>query len=153
MARKPVEPDEQFVFEVGKPSWTYSFSLQHDRREPDPYWEHQSLELPSECLYPEQFKGRQAKVRIMGSRDLAARDRQQGRDKPANGVGFMEVRGQRFEVMLSLPSDACWAVGHAISAGSIRYLVTNGPRVSRGFALIRSTSFDGPALNPNDYAT
>ena len=151
MAKKPVEQHEQFVFEVGPPSWAYSFSLQHDRQDPDPFWEHQSLEFPAQCLHPDRFKGREAKVRIMGSRDLAGRDRRQGRDKPPNGVGFIEIRGQRFEVMLSLPSDACWQVGHAISAGSIRYVVTNGPRVFRGSALIRSMSLDGPSFILADY--
>ncbi len=151
MAKKPVEQHEQFVFEVGAASWAYHFGVRHDRHDPDPYWEHQSLEFPAQCLYPDRFKGREAKVRVMGSRDLAERDRLQGRDKPPNGVGFIEVRGQRFEVMLSLPSDACWAVGQAISAGSIRYVVTNGPRVFRGSALIRSMSFDGPAFDPADY--
>lgn len=151
MARKPFEPHEEFVFEVGTASWAYHFSVQHDRHDPDPYWEHQSLEFPARCLYPDRFKGREAKVRVMGSRDLAERDRGRGRDTPPNGVGVVEIRGQRFEVMLSLPSDSCWEVGHAISAGAIRYMLTNGPRVSRGSAMIRSMSFDGPQFEPTDY--
>jgi hypothetical protein len=151
MAKKPVAQDEQFVFEVGTPSWAYHFSLQHDRRDPDPYWEHQSLEFPAQCLHPDRFKGREARVRLLGSRDLAARDRGRSREKAPNGVGFIEIRGQRFEVMLSLPNDACWEVGHAISVGSIRYLVTNGPRLFRGSALIRSMSLDGPSFDLADY--
>jgi hypothetical protein len=151
MAKKHEERHEQFVFEVGTPSWAYSFALQHDRRDPDPYWEHQSLEFPAQCLYPDRFKGREAKVRVMGNRDLAGRDRRQSQEKPPNGVGFIEVRGQKFEVLLSLPSDACWQVGHAISAGSIRYVVTNGPPVFRGSALIRSMSFDGSEFDLADY--
>lgn len=151
MAKKPVEQHEQFVFEVGPASWVYHFSIQPDRHDPDPYWEHQSLEFPAQCLHPDRFKGREAKVRVMGSRDIAGRDRGRRPDKPPNGVGFIEIRGQRFEVMLSLPSDACWAVGHAISAGSIRYLLTNGPRVLRGKAMVRSMSFDGPQFVPADY--
>lgn len=151
MAKKPVEQHEQFVFEIGTPSWGYHFALQHDRRDPDPYWEHQSLAFPARCLYPDRFKGREAKVHVMGSRDLAGRDRRRSQETPPNGVGFIEIRGQRFEVMLSLPSDACWQVGHAISAGSVRYVVTNGPRVFRGSAMIRSMSFDGPGFDLADY--
>lgn len=151
MARKSVEQHEQFIFEVGTPSWAYHFAIQHDRRDPDLYWEHQSLELPAQCLYPDRFKGREAKVRLLGSRDLAGRDRTRSRETPANGVGFIEVRRQRFDVMLSLPSDACWHIGHAISAGSIRYVATNGPRVLRGSALVGSMSFDGPAFDLADY--
>ena len=151
MAKKPVEQHEQFVFKIGTPSWAYSFALQHDRRDPDPYWEHQSLELPAQCLHPDRFKGREAKVRVMGNRNLARADRRQSGETPPHGVGFIEIRGQRFEVMLSLPSDACWAVGSAISAGSIRYVVTNGPRVFRGSALVRSMSFDGPSFVLDDH--
>lgn len=151
MAKKSVEQHEQFVFEIGPPSWAYHFALQHDRRDPDLYWEHQSLGFPAQCLYTDRFKGREAKVRLMGSRDLAGRDRMRSRETPPNGVGFIEVRGQRFEVMLSLPSDACWQIGHAISAGSIRYVVTNGPRVFRGWALVHSMSFEGPGFDPADY--
>jgi len=151
MARKPVEQHEEFVFEVGTASWAYHFSVQHDRHDSDPYWEHQSLEFPARCLYPERFKGRAAKVRVMGSRDLVERDRGRGREKPPNGVGVVEIRGERFEVMISLPSDSCWEVGHAISAGAIRYMLTNGPRVFRGSAMIRSMSFDGPQFDPTDY--
>lgn len=151
MARKAVEQHEQFIFEVGSPSWAYHFAVQHDRQEPDPYWEHQSLKFAAQCLYPVRFKGREAQIHVLGSRDLAERDRMRSWPTPPNGVGFIEMRGQRFEVMLSLPSDATWEVGHAISAGSIRYVVTNGPRVVRGRALIHSMSFDGPTFALEDY--
>ena len=148
---KTVATHEQFIFEIGAPSWGYLFALQHDRRVPDTYWEHQSLELAAQCFYPDRYKGREAKARLMGSRDLAERDRSRGRMEPPNGVGFIEIRGQRFEVMLSLPSDVCWHIGHAVSGGSIRYLVISGPRVFRGSAMIRSMSFEGPSFVIDDY--
>ncbi len=151
MVKKPGEEHEQFIFQVGSPSWSYHFAVQQDRRELDSYWEHQSLTLAAHCLHPDRFKEREAQVRVIGSRDLAERDRTRGGSKPPNGVGITEIRGQRFEVILSLPIDACWHVGHAIATGSIRYVLTHGPRVFRGTALIRSVSFDGPSLVLDDY--
>lgn len=150
MAKRPraQQPThEEFVFEVGPVSVHYGFSLEHRRDSLDPFSEHQSLTFEATCLHPDRFAGRVAEVSVLGNRHLIAQEREQ----PPLGVGAMDADKSRFTLFVSMPSDACWATSAAISAGSIRYLLTNGPRLVRGKALITGLIFNGPDFDPVDY--
>ena len=142
---------EEFVFEVGQASVHYGFSLEHRRDSLDPYSEHLSLTFDATCLYPDRFAGRVAKVNVLGHRKLVEDDRARQPDWAPRGLGGMEADKSRFTLLCSLPFDACWATGAAISAGSVRYLLTNGPRLVRGKALITSLIFNGSDFDPADY--
>lgn len=149
---KPAPPThEEFVFEVGPVSVHYGFSLEHRRDSLDPYSEHLSLTFEATCLYPDRFTGRVAKFNVLGHRRLVEEGRAREPDWAPRAVGSMDADKSQFRLLCALPFDACWATGAALSAGSIRYLLTNGPRLVRGKAPITSLIFNGPDFDPADY--
>ena len=151
MTKGPKKPEhEEFLFEIHSASHGYTFALQLQSKESDPFWEHQTLELVATCVRPDRYSGRSVRLRIRGDRDLAERDRQR-RMEGIKGVGYMEIKGARFDVVGAVPFDACWHIGQAVSAGSVRYLRTGGERPYRGDALFKSLAFEGPAFDPKEY--
>jgi hypothetical protein len=154
MAKRPKAAPpthEEFVFKVGQASVHYGFSLEHRRDSLDPYSEHLSLTFEATCLYPDRFAGRVAKVNVLGQRRLVEEGRTRQPDWAPRAVGSMDADKSQFRLLCALPFDACWATGAAISAGSVTYLLTNGPRLVRGKALITSLIFNGPDFDPADY--
>lgn len=150
-ARKPKPSYEAFLFTLGRPTPSYSFWLQHDRRDPDPYSEHLTLGFEAECLSPARFRGRTAKVDLLGSRDLVSKDRVRSGDWSPRCVAGMTADKSRFSILGSLPFDACWHIAAAIAGGTLVYLMTNGPTLSRGQSLLNSISFEGPDFEASDY--
>lgn len=147
--RKPTH--EEFVFRLRDPSASYGFSLQIMKQDRDAFWEHHDVICIGECLYPDRFKGREATVRLSGNRDLMnVTARESGNWKPT-AIGYMEAGKSKFEVSISLPSDACWQVGAAMAAGTITSLLIHGPVLSRGRATLTSASFAGPEFDPIAY--
>jgi hypothetical protein len=142
---------EEFVFEVRRPSASYGFSLQPLKHDPDAYWEHQSLEFVATCIYPDRFEGRDATGRLSGERQLMDLDLRRGAGASLKGVGFMEAGKSKFHIDVGLPFDACWNVGAAMAAGTITSMLTNGPILHRGKALVTSVSFHGPEFDPRAY--
>lgn len=148
-ARKPTH--EEFVFRVQAPSTSYSFSTQIMPQERDAFWEHQSIIFMAECLYPDRFKGREAKVHLSGYRDQMDMALRIGRDWKPEAIGWMDAGKSKFEINASLPLDACWQVGAAMAAGTITSMMLNGPVLSRGRTTLTSISFNGPEFDPLDY--
>lgn len=98
--RKPTH--EEFVFRLRDPSASYSFSFQTMKQDRDAFWEHQDVICVGECLYPDCFKGRDAKVRLSGNRDLMnVTARESGSWKPT-AIGYMDAGKSKFEVSISL---------------------------------------------------
>lgn len=151
--KAPVETHESFLFEVVSSSPYYSFGLAHRRDEPDPYSEHASWRLEARCFHPVRFADRVAQIDILGNRGLVAAMRQRGavEDGP-HGVGFMDADKRRFSVFVSLPIDALWAIGAGLSSGAVRYVVTHGPRLVRGKAMVTDIRFEGASLELADWA-
>lgn len=148
-ASKPTH--EEFVFEVRRPSVSYGFSLQPLRHDPDAYWEYPSFEFVASCLHPDRFRGREALGRVSGDRDLMNLDLRRRAQGQRNGVGFMEAGKAKFEISARLPFDACWQISAAMAAGTITTMLTNGPVLHRGKALVTSISFEGPAFDTTEY--
>jgi hypothetical protein len=142
---------EEFVFRVRSPSTSYGFSTQIMRHERDAFWEHQTVTFMAECLYPDRFIDREVTVRLSGYRDQMDMKLRLGGDWKPPSIGYMEVGKSRFEVHASLPLDACWQVGAALSARSITSMLLNGPVLHRGKTTLTSISFEGPEFDPVGY--
>ena len=156
MAKKPKAQKlthEEFVFRVRRPSTSYSFSLQHDRRADDPYEEHQSFSFLVECLWPDRFKGRETEAHFFARDDLVAGSdlRRRRPAEPILAVGSIQATKTRFEVGGSLPPEVCWQVCAAMSAGTITSMLTNGLWTTPGHAYLNSISFHGPEFDPVAY--
>jgi len=156
MAKKPTAQKpthEEFVFRVRRPSASYSFSLQHDRRIDDPYDEQQSFSFRVECLWPERFKGREAEATLFADDSLTAgSDRRRLRPaEPILAVGSIQATKSRFDVGGFLPPEACWQVCAAMSAGTITSMTANALWITPGHAYLNSISFRGAEFNPLDY--
>ena len=78
-------------------------------------------------------------------------DLRRGAGASLKGVGFMEVGKSKFHIDIGLPFDACWHVGAAMAAGTITSMLTNGPILHRGKALVTSASFHGPDFDSRAY--
>lgn len=72
-------------------------------------------------------------------------------DWKPEAIGHLEAGKSKFEINASLPLDACWQVGAAMSAGSITSMLLNGPVLSRGRTTLTSISFEGPDFDPLVY--
>lgn len=144
---------DEFVFWLRRPSATYSFNLQHDRRINDPYDEHQSLGFLVECLSPDRFKGREAEAMFFARDGLTAGGdlRRQRPAEPILAVGSIRATKARFEVGGFLPSEVCWQLGAAMAAGTITSMGANALWTTRGHAYLNSISFRGPEFDPIAY--
>lgn len=144
---------EEFVFRVHRPSATYTFSLQHDRRIDDPYDEHQSFSFLVECLSPDRFKGRQAEALFFARDSLTAGSevRRRRPSEPILAVGSIRATKSRFEVGGSLPPEVCWQVCAAMAAGTINSMGANAHWITPGHAYLNSVSFRGPEFDPIAY--
>jgi len=147
------DTSESFVFEIGSSSMSYSFGLAHYRDDPSPYSEHPTLKIEARCLHPARFAGRTAKISVLGDRRLASerRDRREFEDGPY-GVGAVDVGRDRFTVLAALPVDAIWAMATLTASGSVRHVVTHGPRPVRGKAMVRYITFEGSSFELDDWA-
>ena len=96
--------------------------------------------------------GRIAQFTVLGDRRLMAEMRDRGAFTSGPlGVGMMDADKNRFTVYATLPLDGLWAMGAALSSGSVRYVVTHGPRLVRGKALVRDIRFEGNSLELADW--
>lgn len=77
-----------YVLDIEKWSWSYSFGLNPIRREPDPYMEFRHLALSGTFLRPLRLKDENAELTIIPSRELDAQNRHES-EKPL-GVGAFE---------------------------------------------------------------
>ena len=144
---------EEFVFRVHRPSASYSFSLQHDRRIDDPHDEQQSFSLLVECVSPDRFKGREAEANLFADDSLTlGSDRRRLRPaEPILAVGSIQATKSRFDVGGFLPPEVCWQVCAAMSAGTITSTTANALWTTRGHAYLNSISFRGPEFDPLNY--
>lgn len=145
--------NDEFVFWARRPSASYSFSLQHDRRIDDPYDEHQSFSFLVECLSPDRFKGREAEAQFF-ARDTLTAGSEARRRRPAEpilAVGSIRVTKSRFEIGGFLPPEVCWRVCAAMAAGTITSMNANAFWQTPGHAYLHSISFHGPDFDPVEY--
>jgi hypothetical protein len=152
-SRAPAVRHDEFVFWVRRPSATYTFSLQHDRRIDDPYDEHQSLGFLVECLSPDRFKGREAEAMFFAQDDLTAGSalRRRKPAEPILAVGSIRATRSRFEISGFLPPEVCWQIGAAMAAGTITSMGANAHWTTPSHAYLNSISFRGPEFDPVTY--
>jgi hypothetical protein len=151
--RAPAPRHEEFVFRVRRPSVSYHFSLQDDRRVDDPYDEMLSITFIAECLYPNRCKGRETEARFHADSRLTAGSKQRERkpEDPIKAVGSIRIGKARFEVGGFLPPDICWRLGAAMAAGSVTAMLANGHWPTRGHGYLNSIAFYGPEFDPATY--
>ena len=153
-AKKPPPPTHQvFVFHVRAPSVSYSFSIEHDRRQREwrPFDEHHTLNFVTECIWPDRFKGREGKATIRPDPALVDQKLLDADDVRRKWIGYVRATKSVFETVIRLPPKVCWPLGEAMGSGLIRSMLTNGPLEPRGMHRVTSASFDGPEFDPVEY--
>lgn len=146
------KPYEEFVFWVRRPSVSYSFSLQHDRRLSSPYDESLSLTFLVECLYPKRCEGRETEAHFFGDpRLIPGSEHRRDSDAKPRAVGSIRVGKARFEVSGFLAPEVCWRLGAAMAVGTITSMTTNGQWPTKGHGYLNSISFHGPEFDPVAY--
>ena len=71
--------------------------------------------------------------------------------EPLKGIGSITATKAKFELWASLPADACWQIGTAMTAGSIRYLLVNAPVFAAKHSFVNSLSFNGLGFDVAGY--
>lgn len=121
---------EEFVFRLRRPSMSYTFALENDRREHDRYREQLSFSFLVECLGPERFKGREGEASFFADDTLSRGSKARSRHSDAlvEAVGSVIVTKARLEVGGFLPPQMC------------RDLPMGGQSLSTDFAAGRRSS-------------
>lgn len=149
----PPRKHDEFVFWVRRPALEYTFRLQHDRDESDPYHEGESLSFVAECLYPDRFKGRETKAEFFSDRKLIADSEHRSRrpEDPPKAVGSIRAGKAKFEMGGFLPPVACWRLGQAMAAGMITSMTAGAVWIKPGQAYLGSMMWHGPDFDPVEY--
>jgi hypothetical protein len=151
MGRKRPE-FEEFIFWVRHPSIYYSFSLQRDRWQDDPYDEAGSVSFDVECIHPVRCKGRNAKAEFHADPNLIHGSELRLKPRTAPKAVASIVLGKvKFDVGGHLPPSTCWRLASAIAAGTIASMLANAHWTGRGHAWVNSVSFHGPEFDPTEY--
>lgn len=144
---------EEFVFLLRRPSMSYTFALENDRREHDRYREQLSLHFLVECLGPERFKGREGEASFFADDTLSRGSKARSRHSDAlvEAVGSVIVTKARLEVGGFLPPQMCRDLPMAIAAGAVTSLNANAMWIKRNHAYVTSLMFNGPEFDPIAY--
>ena len=151
--KSPKRAHEEFVFHIKKPSLSYYFGVEHDRRRREwrPFDESVSVEFVTECIGPDRFKGREGKATLRPDEALVDHKLVDEDDVRRRWIGYIRATRSVFEANIYLPPSACWRLGEAMASGLISSMLTNGLMETRSMNRITSTSFHGVEFDPVTY--
>ena len=90
--RKPRVMSEAYIFEIKEWQPNYILSVDRNKDRLGPYREHLSVELETECIYPQKLVGRSALFNLAGDRDfMMPPTYRRDPDWVPNCVGFLEL--------------------------------------------------------------
>lgn len=131
----------------------YSFHLGRiDLVSEGPFWEHASIIIAGNFVFPKKLAGKDVKVSILGDRMMArALDSPDDFDDyEPKALGVLTVRGAQREYLGSLPMDVFPQISVLLGNGAYRYLDLHGQELYRGKSDIKSLRFERE-IDPDDY--
>lgn len=136
--RRPKRTDDiviRYVVEIVSWDWGYSFGINYDKRDVDPYMEFRHLEILGRLIRPSEINGEAVELSLLPTVRLN-RDRRE-KDQPA-AVGSLRRNGARLLGLLSLPEDVLPSILTALAAKHLRFIDLAGEPLRRNQALVRS---------------
>ena len=154
MAKRRKHPQityQQFIFEINDWVPNFSFGVDNSKYFEGLYSDHAELELSTTCVFPVVRTGEATIIRLVGERDIHNPEfLKSNSDWKPNGVGTLEMRGERREFYGNLPYDAIWGLCTALAAQRLRYILLYGPSLKRGSTRTQSIDFQRD-VNLDDY--
>lgn len=133
--RKPREEFIDYIIAIEGWDWSYSLSLNTDRRAVDPYHEFRHLQIRGRLLHPTGLKTDQFELTLLPSYDLDPEVRKQS--SPL-GVGSLDAYGDRITGLMSIPVDALSPILQMMIGERFKFIAMRGDRLKRRRALFRS---------------
>lgn len=151
--KAPPTTHEEYVFHIRKPSLSYHFGIEHDRKRRDwkPFDESETLNFVAECIWPDRLKDREAKVTLRPEPALIDCKLLDGDDVLRKQVGYIRATKGEFEIFLWLPPAVCWQLGEAMASGLVRSMLTNGRIEPLSMNRVIYVSFHGQEFDPAEY--
>ncbi|WP_229192835.1 hypothetical protein [Bradyrhizobium brasilense] len=115
--------------------WSYSLSLDTDRRSVDPYHEFRHLQVRGRLLHPEGLKTDQVEITLLPSYDMLPEAR---KDRQPRCVGSLDIYDDRIAGLVSIPRDALPPILQMLIADRFRFVAMRGPRLRYRQALCNS---------------
>jgi hypothetical protein len=141
-SRKAQITYQQFIFEINDWVPNYSFGVNNSKYFEGLYSDHAELELRTTCIFPTVRAGERTVIRVVGERDIHNPEYlKYNSDWKPNGVGTLEMRGERREYYGNLPYDVIWGLSAALAAEQVRYVLLYGPSLKRGTTRTQSIEF------------
>jgi hypothetical protein len=133
--RRPREEFVDYIVAIEGWDWSYSLSLNGDRRAVDPYHEFRHLQIRGRLLHPTGLKTDRFELTLLPSCDLGLEARKQS--SPLC-VGSLDAYGDRLAGLMSIPMDALPPILQMMIGERFKFIAMRGDRLKRRRALFRS---------------
>ncbi len=142
---------ESYYAEIETWELRYSFAGAEGRPHCDTvFGEYAVIEIRGRFLSPAKLAGKDVQIHISGDRQYdVMMNHPEKFDQKAKGVAFLEVWGERRELLGTYPWSALWGLVPAIQSGVVKIVSMYGEPLNRGRALIRSLAFF-QSVDPED---
>ncbi len=133
--RKPLEEFVDYIVEIESWDWSYSLSLNSDRRAVDPYHEFRHLQIRGRLLHPTGLSTDRFELTLLPSHDLEPEARKQS--SPLC-VGSLDAHRGRLAGLMSIPADSLAPILQMMIGERFKFIAMRGDRFKRRRALFRS---------------
>ncbi|QND73394.1 hypothetical protein [Tardiphaga robiniae] len=133
--RKPPEEFVDYIIWIESWDWSYSLSLNTDRRAVDPYHEFRHLQISGRLLHPKGLKTDRVEITLLPSYDLLP---SAGKKRQPRCVGSLDVHDDRIAGLVSIPMDALPPILQMLMKGHFRIVEMRGARFRYHQALCNS---------------
>jgi len=116
-----------------------------------PFDESETVLFIAECIWPDRFKGREAKAALRPEPALVDHKLLDDDDALRKSIGYLRTSTSKFEAALWLPPPVCWRLGKAMASHLVSSMLTNGLIEPRGMNRATSVSFHGQQFDPVEY--
>jgi hypothetical protein len=133
--RKPREEFVDYIVAINGWGWSFSLSLNTERRAVDPYHEFRHLQIRGRLLHPIGLKTDQVNLTLLPSHELDPETRKQSTPLC---VGSLDVYGDRVNGLVSIPADVLPPILQMLIGEQFRFVAMRGPRLKHRRALLHS---------------
>lgn len=142
-----------YLIEIESWEMPYSLSIgKIGRLNEGPLWEHASIKIIGNFIYPQKLVGKEVQAYIIGDRQYTQvlLNPNNFQDYEPLGIGSLTVWGENREYLGSLPLDVFSQIATLLDVGGYRYLDLHGHVLYRGKAKITSLRFEKTFDPDND---
>jgi len=152
--RKKASRQESCDYVIEALDWDFDYSLRLDpnrKVSAGPCWEYTSLILRGRFIKPQILAGKDVKVILLGSREIAfAMKKPLEVDWEPKSIGGLTVTKSQAEYLCYVSFDAFQLIISSLAAGKIRYITLYGETLYRCRASIKSVSFESSYSTEED---